>query len=436
MAGNKQTRRPMPLALVILIDLMVLGLALVVFALFHHVIPRQEEAVGIVSQRVSSAVQATEFPAVTAVPEPTGTPLPALAATPAPTAAPVPTVTATLEPTAASVPAVTATPEPTAAPVPTVTATPAPTAQITAEPTAVPTPTPSPTSTAAPTPTPKPTAEPMAVAVDATAEPTPVPTPDPVGWFGTKFADKFTDGEIIQTEDSYRSAYLNVSVKNVRDLGTEIYIADIYVKDIACFKTCFAKDKFGRGYNERLRSMAERMGGVVTINGDFYGSRNNGVVIRNGVLYRDDDSPDADVCVLYWDGTMQTFSPDEFNAMAEIERGAYQAWSFGPELLDADGKAMEDFNSRVKPRNPRTAIGYYEPGHYCFVVVDGRSYESIGMTMKNLSLYMEGLGCKAAYNLDGGESSQMVWGTKRFNKPSDGGRVVSDALLIVDGPTE
>ena len=434
----------MPLALVILIDLLVLGLALVVFALFHHVIPRQEEAVGIVSQRVSSAVQASGFSVFAATPDPVAeataelmaTTAPVSTTTAEPTVTAAPASTATAEPTATAAPASTATTEPTATAVPTVTATPAPTLKITAEPTAVPTATPSPTPTAAPTPTPKPTAEPMPVAVDATAEPTPVPTPDPVGWFGTKFADKFTDGEVIQTEDSYRSAYLNVSVKNVRDLGTEIYIADIYVKDIACFKTCLAKDIFGRGYNERLRSMAERMGGVVTINGDYYGSRSSGVVIRNGVLYRDDDSPDADVCVLYWDGTMQTFSPDEFNAMAEIERGAYQAWSFGPELLDADGKAMEDFNSRVKPRNPRTAIGYYEPGHYCFVVVDGRSYESIGMTMKNLSLYMEGLGCKAAYNLDGGESSQMVWGTKRFNKPSDGGRVVSDALLIVDGPTE
>ena len=68
------------------------------------------------------------------------------------------------------------------------------------------------------------------------------------------------------------------------------------------------------------------------------------------------------------------------------------------------------------------------------MVVDGRSYESIGMTMKNLSLYMKGLGCKVAYNLDGGESSQMVWGTKRYNKPSDCGRAVSDALIIVDNP--
>ena len=403
----------MPLALLVLIDLLVLGLLLLVFALFHHAIPREEQAVGIISQRVSSHVQATELEAPA-----TPSPAPTATATPesTPTAAPEPTPTATPEPT------VQASAEPTA--------TAAPAATPTAEPTATPSPTPSP----APTPVPTGTPEPMPVVVDATAEPTPVPTPDPVGWFGTKFAGKFTDGEVIQTDNSYQSAYLNVTVENVRDLGTEIYIADIYVKDIACFQTVLARDKFGRGYSERLRSMAERTGSVVTINGDYYGSRSSGVVIRNGVLYRDDDSPDADVCVLYWDGTMQTFSPDEFDAMSEIERGAYQAWSFGPELLDENGEAMEDFNSKVKPRNPRTAIGYYEPGHYCFVVVDGRSYESIGMTMKNLSLYMQKLGCKVAYNLDGGESSQMVWGTKRFNKPSDGGRNVSDALIIVDNP--
>ena len=81
--------------------------------------------------------------------------------------------------------------------------------------------------------------------------------------------------------------------------------------------------------------------------------------------------------------------------------------------------------------NPRTAIGYYEPGHYCLVVVDWRG-ESAGITLPDLSRLFYDLGCTAAYNLDGGNSSVMVWQDAVINDPSGGGRESSDALLIAE----
>ena len=77
-------------------------------------------------------------------------------------------------------------------------------------------------------------------------------------------------------------------------------------------------------------------------------------------------------------------------------------------------------------------LGYYEPGHYCFVVVDGRTSASEGLTIKVLAQLMQKLGCKRAYNLDGGNSSFMVLGTRTVNNPSGGGRASSDAIMIVD----
>jgi len=150
------------------------------------------------------------------------------------------------------------------------------------------------------------------------------------------------------------------------------------------------------------------------------------------VLYRDDDFPMMDVCVLYWDGTMETYPSMPFKSDEQIEKGAYQVWNFGPMLLDETGMHKENFNSAVDKANPRTAIGYYEPGHYCFVVVDGRGGDSDGITMQNLSLLMEKLGCKRAYNLDGGQTSILVWNDAVANQPSDGGRRCSDAVVILD----
>ena len=110
-----------------------------------------------------------------------------------------------------------------------------------------------------------------------------------------------------------------------------------------------------------------------------------------------------------------------------------QPWLGEVVLLDADGQTSTAFSStkRIISANPRTAIGYYEPGHYCLVVVDGRG-ESAGISLPRLSQLFYDLGCTAAYNLDGGNSSIMVWGDEVINNPSGGGRESSDALLIAE----
>ena len=82
--------------------------------------------------------------------------------------------------------------------------------------------------------------------------------------------------------------------------------------------------------------------------------------------------------------------------------------------------------------NPRSAIGYYEPGHYCFVVVDGRQNGyAKGMNIPQLATLFEELGCTRAYNLDGGGSAVMVFNHERYSKQSNGGgRELGDILLI------
>ena len=52
-----------------------------------------------------------------------------------------------------------------------------------------------------------------------------------------------------------------------------------------------------------------------------------------------------------------------------------------------------------------------------------------------MSALFHDLGCKAAYNLDGGNSSVMVWNSEVINDPSGGGRESSDALLIAEVST-
>ena len=94
---------------------------------------------------------------------------------------------------------------------------------------------------------------------------------------------------------------------------------------------------------------------------------------------------------------------------------------------------MQEFNSSVKNANPRCAIGYFEPGHYCFETVDGRQPGySEGMTLQALSQLFYDLGCKVAYNLDGGQTAMMAYGNQLVNRPINGGRESSDIIYISD----
>ena len=122
-----------------------------------------------------------------------------------------------------------------------------------------------------------------------------------------------------------------------------------------------------------------------------------------------------------------------FDVQQVMQDGAYQSWTFGPNLLDENGKALSSFNTwdYIRQTHPRSAIGYYKPGHYCFVVVDGRqSGYSRGMTLPELARVFEDLGCSAAYNLDGGHSTFMTIGDQVVNRPYKPGHQIVDCLYF------
>ena len=263
-------------------------------------------------------------------------------------------------------------------------------------------------------------------------EPTPVSEPARVysGMWGEKFADKFTDGEIIRTENSYQSAHVNISFERIEADGIIYHVADIYLSDLHYLTSAFGRGGFNAGI-EDMESSAQNAGAILALSGDHYFG-NSGVVVRNGVSYR--ESRFQDVCVLLSDGTMVTMTNAELDLDNLREAAPYQVWSFGPELLDDEGHAMTRFNSVVLKRNPRSAIGYYEPGHYCFVEVDGRIPSSRGMTMEQLSQLFEDLGCVSAYNLDGGQSAGIVWQGQQISYRYN--RNIADMICIVDDAPE
>jgi exopolysaccharide biosynthesis protein len=250
-------------------------------------------------------------------------------------------------------------------------------------------------------------------------------------------SEAFSAKEKVITEiNSYQSDKLQFTTDKI-EIGSgndkiTYYLSDIYVTNVKYLKTAFASGTYGKNMTDSAANMAVGNNALLAISGDYYGNSENSVVIRNGILYRSTGN-DADVCVIFTDGTMKTYAPEDFDADEVISQGAWQAWTFGPALLDASGNIPDSFNTTdyLYENHPRSAIGYVEPGHFVFVVVDGRSPGySRGANVNELAQIMIDAGCVAAYNLDGGKSASMVYDGEYVNVPAQGGRDISDIIYL------
>ena len=104
--------------------------------------------------------------------------------------------------------------------------------------------------------------------------------------------------EPVITDTSYRDDSISIEIRTMRTLDTDVYIADIVLKDPFCLKTALAQDSFGRNITDTTSYMAEQHNAILAINGDYYGFRETGYVMRSSYLYRDVISRDPDLFII------------------------------------------------------------------------------------------------------------------------------------------
>ena len=257
----------------------------------------------------------------------------------------------------------------------------------------------------------------------------------------TEPAAKPADAETVTAAQSQQhfsektAASPQITLTEYEEYNTHIYVADVIADSADVIKTAFADDTYGRNVTENTSQIAAAHNAILAVNGDNYGMQERGCVIRNGVVYRDSGGRN-DVLCIDADGTMRVVSPDAYSAEALVEQGVWQAFSFGPGLVE-DGQITVTPGQEVgkaKASNPRTAIGQISANHYIFVVSDGRTAESEGLSLYELAEFMQKLGAETAYNLDVGGSSTMYYNGEVVNQPTSGGRIkersVSDIVYI------
>ena len=240
---------------------------------------------------------------------------------------------------------------------------------------------------------------------------------------------KNTDKEAVITDTTYQDEDISIEIKTYRQYETDIHVADVTLKSASFLRTALAENVYGRNITDTTSQIAADHNAILAVNGDYYGAQRDGYVIRGGTLYRSENrDEDQEDLVIGEDGSLRMIREGDVTAQELLEQGASEVLSFGPALIQG-GKIMVgeyDEVGKAMASNPRTAIAQVGPLHYLFVVSDGRTHESEGLSLYQMAEFLQSLQVDFAYNLDGGGSSTMVFNGRVVNKPTTRGRRIEE----------
>ena len=227
------------------------------------------------------------------------------------------------------------------------------------------------------------------------------------------------------SDSVYEDESLKISIEQTTYHNTNIYLAYVHIEDPSQLRTAPAYS-FERDQVEPSDVIAKRVNAVLAINGDYFSYQLQGgsYLIRQGVMYWNEPMRRRDVLLIHDNGDFDIVQCKSNGEPAEFESdwsGIVNSFNFGPGLV-IDGKRLDpeysqNYNdSLVKHR--RCAIAQVKKGllDYICIVTDGpEENENGGLTIQELADFVAALGVDNAYNLDGGNSTVMLFGGRKIN---------------------
>ena len=250
------------------------------------------------------------------------------------------------------------------------------------------------------------------------------------GEFPELNAEGFLDeGEFVyenEEEGVWRYVSSTLKVEIIRREQTEKpkqrwYEAEIWSREGDVFSMIANNPEKRMKSQEYPYKIARKNRTVFAINSDFAQLRMTqkkrmGIIIRDGEILSErtvaknkGTFPNLDTLALFPDGDMQVFWSDEKKPEEYLEMGATDVLAFGPWLI-RDGELNEaGLKKYGTSAAQRTAIGMVEKGHYFAMMLEGRLNDAKGAGVSFLAEKLLEKGCQVAFNLDGGQTSTMVF---------------------------
>ena len=155
-------------------------------------------------------------------------------------------------------------------------------------------------------------------------------------------------------------------------------------------------------------------GGFQDDGGHGNGSIPQGIVIHEGKLVYGNPNTYLGIVGITKDGKL-------FCANATgnecLEWGMQEAVTFGPVFINNYQVVFKEGTDNLGMLNPRTAIGQRSDGTFMLLVIDGRGPTSFGALYEDVVKIFQANDAVNAANLDGGNSSAMIYDGSYVNTP-------------------
>ncbi|MBR3346698.1 MAG: phosphodiester glycosidase family protein [Solobacterium sp.] len=156
-------------------------------------------------------------------------------------------------------------------------------------------------------------------------------------------------------------------------------------------------------------------GGFEDAGGHGDGSVPQGLVIQNGRVVHGSEGMRASIVGIDKNGKLVTSTLTGGEALS---RGVQEAVTFGPTFIENGRVVYTSADAgTLNMLNPRTAIGQKEDGTMLLLVIDGRGPTSFGAQYEDVIDVFQKYGAINAGNLDGGNSSVMMYDGEYANYP-------------------
>ena len=245
------------------------------------------------------------------------------------------------------------------------------------------------------------------------------------------------------TENGYGDESIRVKIEHQEmDDGTKMHVAYIRIADASQLRTGVVNpEKLGSSKTTSVSALAKKYNAVIAINGDNYvdNPTKTSFEYRMTQKIRSKTNRYKDILVIDDQGDFHLFVKSkgikEFpNELKKMNRKLVNAFTFGPALV-IDGELVEidkEYGYNPHGREPRTAIGQLGTLNYVFVVIEAKDRSgSSGFSQTRLGEFMYELGCRQAFNLDGGNSAEMVFGDQIIKgMPGGDERGLSDIIYF------
>ncbi len=235
-------------------------------------------------------------------------------------------------------------------------------------------------------------------------------------------------------QTAYSDPTITVTITKGRYSDCDWWAADIVIASPTQLRTVSAG-----GFNTSMTMtgsyLAKSVNAVLAVDGDYYFYTGKGYILRQGTLYKNILDGTTDVLLIDEAGDFHVISRAKQGEVSDTINGkrVINAMYFGPALV-IDGMPVHGVsgsNMAEDKGRQRMCIAQVGPLHYKCICCAGPARGSAGMSLQVFTYFVADMGVKTAYNLDGGDSTMLIFNGEKINDVNNASsRKISDIIYF------